>query len=224
MLKNYLKIAFRNLWKHKVFSFINIMGLTVGMSACFLIFLYVNFELSYDAFNTKADRIYRLVTDIKTPSETMNTGSTSWAFAPNIKTDFPEVEAFVRINGGSFLVRKGDLKFQEEKSVFADSTLFSVFDFKLIKGNPKTALKDQLSLVFTETAAKKYFGDTDPIGQTLLLSGEGLPAIVTGVMKDIPENAQFKGDMFISMSTLTQRFNKGIDDQWGISVPQLIFF
>ncbi|WP_221394013.1 ABC transporter permease [Dyadobacter sp. NIV53] len=215
MLKNYLKIAFRNLWKHKVFSFINIMGLTVGMSACFLIFLYVNFELSYDAFNTKADRIYRLVTDIKTPSETMNTGSTSWAFAPNIKTDFPEVEAFVRINGGSFLVRKGDLKFQEEKSVFADSTLFSVFDFKLIKGNPKTALKDQLSLVFTETAAKKYFGDTDPIGQTLLLSGEGLPAIVTGVMKDIPENAQFKGDMFISMSTLTQRFNKGIDDQWG---------
>lgn len=215
MLKNYLKIAFRNLWKHKVFSFINIMGLTVGMSACFLIFLYVNFEMTYDAFNTKADRIYRLVTDIKTPSETINTGVTSWAFAPSIKRDFPEVEAFTRVSGGSFLVRKGDIKFQEEKTIFADSSLFEVFDLKLVKGNPKTALKDQFSLVFTEKAAKKYFGDRDPIGQTLLLSGEGFPAVVTGVMKDIPENSQIKGDMFVSMSTLTEKFNKGLDEQWG---------
>lgn len=215
MLKNYLKIAFRNLWKHKVFSFINIMGLTVGMSACFLIFLYVNFEMTYDAFNTKADRIYRLVTDIKTPSETINTGVTSWAFAPTIKRDFPEVEAFTRVSGGSFLVRKGDIKFQEEKTIFADSSLFEVFDLKLVKGNPKTALKDQFSLVFTEKAAKKYFGDRDPIGQTLLLSGEGFPAVVTGVMKDIPENSQIKGDMFVSMSTLTEKFNKGLDEQWG---------
>lgn len=215
MFKNYLKIALRNLWKHKVFSFINIMGLTVGMSACFLIFLYVNFELSYDAFNTKSDRIYRLVTDIKTPSETINAGITSWAFGPSIKSDFPEVEAFTRVSGGSFLVRKGDIKFQEDKTVMADSTLFQVFDFKLIKGDPKTALKDQLSIVFTEKAAKKYFGDADPVGQTLLLSGEGLPAKVTGVMKDIPENSQIKGDMFVSMTTMTQRFNKGLDDQWG---------
>jgi len=215
MLRNYLKIAFRNLWKHKVFSFINIMGLTVGMSACFLIFLYVNFELTYDRFHSKADRIYRLVTDIKTPSETINTGATSWAFAPNIKNDFPEVEAFTRVSGGSFLVRKGDIKFQEEKTVFADSTFFQVFDFELVKGNPATALKDQLSIVFTEKAAKKYFGDSDPIGQTLLLSGDGLPATVTGVMKDIPENSQVKGDMFVSMSTMTQRFNKGLDEQWG---------
>ncbi len=191
------------------------MGLTVGMSACFLIFLYVNFEMTYDAFNTKADRIYRLVTDIKTPSETINTGVTSWAFAPTIKRDFPEVEAFTRVSGGSFLVRKGDIKFQEEKTIFADSSLFEVFDLKLVKGNPKTALKDQFSLVFTEKAAKKYFGDRDPIGQTLLLSGEGFPAVVTGVMKDIPENSQIKGDMFVSMSTLTEKFNKGLDEQWG---------
>lgn len=191
------------------------MGLTVGMSACFLIFLYVYFELSYDAFNTKADRVYRLVTDIKTPSETLNTGSTSWAFAPNIKIDFPEVEAFTRVNGGSFLVRKGEIKFQEEKTVFADSSIFKVLGFKLLKGNPETALKNQLSLVFTEKAARKYFGDTDPVGKTLLLSGEGFPAIVTGVMEDIPENSQIKGDMFVSMSTLTQKFNKGIDQEWG---------
>lgn len=215
MLKNYLKIAFRNLWKHKVFSLINIMGLTVGMSACLLISMYVNFELTYDAFHSKADRIYRLVTDVKTPSETINAGITSWAFGPTIKQDFPEVEAYTRLNGGSFLVRKGNIKFQEEATVFADSSLFRVFDFKLIQGDPKTALKEPLSLVFTEKAARKYFGDADPLGQTLLLSGEGLPAKVTGVMKDIPENSLIKGDMFVSMSTMTQRFNRGIDEQWG---------
>lgn len=215
MIKNYFKIAFRNLWKHKVFSFINIMGLTVGMSACLLISMYVSFELNYDAFHSKADRIYRVVTDVITPSETIHAGVTSWAYGPTIQREFPEVEAYARISGGSFLVRKGDIKFQEEGSVFADSALFKVFDFPLLKGDPRTALTEPLSLVFTEKGAKKYFGDNDPLGQTLLLSGDGLPAKVTGVMKDIPENSQIKGDMFISMSTLTQRFNKGIDDEWG---------
>lgn len=215
MLKNHFKIALRNLWRHRVFSFINITGLSVGITACFFIFMYVAFELSYDKFHTKADRIYRLVTDIKTPSETINTDITSWAFAPNIKTDFPEVEAFSRVSGGSFLVRKGNIKFQEEKTLFADSTFFKVFDFKLVKGNPKTALSAVASVVFTETAAKKYFGDADPVGQTVLLSGEAMPAMVTGLMKDFPENSQIKADMLISMSTLTQKFNKGIDDSWG---------
>src|SRR5215813_2518019 len=104
MIKNYLKIAFRNLWRHRVFSFINILGLTVGMTACFLIFLYVKFELSYDKFNSKAANIYRLNTDIKTPSETINTSVTAWPFAPNIKREFPEVETYTRVNTGSFLV------------------------------------------------------------------------------------------------------------------------
>ncbi|GAB3175616.1 ABC transporter permease [Telluribacter humicola] len=215
MLKNYLKIAWRNLLKNKVYSFINIMGLTVGMSACFLIFMYVNFELSYDAFHSRADRIYRLVTDIKTPSETINTSVTSWAFAPAIKADLPEVEAFARVSSESLLVRKGDVKFQEENSAYADSALFQVFDFELIKGDPKTALKDQLSIVLSEKAAVKYFGKEDPLGQTLLLTGDGLVATVTGVMKDIPENSQVKADLFVSMPTFTQRFAKGIDDQWG---------
>ncbi|TSD66896.1 FtsX-like permease family protein [Inquilinus sp. KBS0705] len=215
MIKNYFKIALRNLWRHRGFSFINITGLSVGITACFFIFMYVAFELSYDRFHTKADRIYRIVTDIKTPSETINTGVTSWAFAPNLKLDFPEVESFVRISGGSFLVRKGNVKFQEERSIFADSTFFKVFDFKLLKGNPNTALSAQASVVFTETAAKKYFGNTDPVGQTILITGDAIPALVTGVMKDIPENSQIKADMLISMSSLTQKFSKGIEEQWG---------
>ena len=215
MIKNYFKIAFRNLWRHKVFSFINIMGLTVGMTACFLIFLYVKFELSYDSFHTKADRIYRVVSDIKTPTEVLHASGPAWAVAPNAKDEFPEVESFVRVSNNSLLLRKGDIKFQEENSLFADSAFFQVFDFKLLKGNPQTALKDPFSIVFSETAAKKYFGKKDPMGQTLLVTGDALPAKVTGVMKDIPENSQIKADLLISMTTLTQKFNQGLDSQWG---------
>ncbi|MBC7828345.1 MAG: ABC transporter permease [Chitinophagaceae bacterium] len=215
MLKNYLKIALRNLWRHRVFSFINIMGLTVGMTACFLIFLYIRFELSYDSFHSKADRIYRIVCDIKTPTEVIKAGGPSWAVPPNVKDEFPEIESFVRLSNTGILVRKGDAKFQEEHSMWADSSIFHVFDFRLLKGNPKTALRDELCVVFSETAAKKYFGKSNPIGQTLLLFGEGLPARVTGIMKDIPENSHIKADMLLSMSTLTKRFNPDLDGQWG---------
>ncbi|MEJ7684820.1 MAG: ABC transporter permease [Segetibacter sp.] len=93
MIKNYLKVAFRKLWSHKAFSFINIIGLAIGMTACFLIYLYVTFELSYDTFHTKAERIYRVVADIKTPTEVINAGGPSWAVPPNAKDEFPEVES-----------------------------------------------------------------------------------------------------------------------------------
>ena len=127
MFKNYFKIAFRNLWRHKAFSFINIMGLAVGMTACFLIFLYVSFELSYDSFNTKADRIYRVVSDIKTPTEVINASGPSWAVPPFAKNEFPEIESFVRIAGGdNVLVRKGAIKFQEENAMWADSAFFKL--------------------------------------------------------------------------------------------------
>jgi putative ABC transport system permease protein len=215
MIKNYLKIAFRNLWRHKIFSFINIMGLAVGMTACFLIFLYVSFELSYDSFHTKADRIYRVVADIKTPTEVINADRPAWAVPPNVKDEFPEVESFVRVMNDEVLVKKGDIKFQEENAAWADSSIFNVFDFKLLKGNPQTALKEQFSIVFSETAAKKYFGKEDPIGQTLVITGDAFPATVTGIMKDIPENSKVKADMLLSMTTITQKFNQGLDSQWG---------
>ncbi|HEV3222864.1 MAG TPA: ABC transporter permease [Puia sp.] len=215
MLKNYFKIAFRNLWRHRVFSLINILGLTVGMTACFLIFLYVRFELSYDKFHTKADRIYRIVCDIKTPTETMHPGGPSWAVGPHLMGGFPQVEAAVRTTGDELLVRKGNIKFQEKNSLWADSSFFEMFDFKLIKGNPRTALNDPLNIVFSESAVKKYFGDKDPIGQTVLLTGDGFTAKITGVMKDIPENSMIKADMIVSMNTLTRKLNPGLDDQWG---------
>jgi putative ABC transport system permease protein len=192
------------------------MGLTVGMTACFLIFLYIQFELSYDSFHTKADRVYRIVCDIKTPTEVIKAGGPSWAVPPNVKNDFPEVESFVRIAGGdNVLIRKGDVKFQEENSMWADSSFFKVFDFKLLKGDPQSALKEPFSIVFSETTAKKYFGKEDPLGKTLLITGEALPARVTGIMKDIPENSQIKGGVVLSMSTIMKQWNHGLDSQWG---------
>jgi putative ABC transport system permease protein len=215
MLRNYFKIAFRNLWRHRVFSFINILGLTVGMTACFLIFLYVRFELSYDRFHDKADRIYRIVADIKTPTEVIHAGGPAWAVAPNVKIEFPEVESFVRLSNANLLVRKDDIKFQEEHTLFADSAFFHVFGFTLLRGNAQTVLSAPYSIVFTESAAKKYFGKSNPIGQTLLLTGDNFPATVTGIMKDLPENSIIQADMLVSMNTLTQKLNPGLDRQWG---------
>jgi len=214
MFKNYLKTAFRNLWKHKAFSLINIMGLAVGITACFLIYLYVRFETSYDSFNRKADRIYRIVTDIKTPSDMLHWSSTSAPMAINIQKDFPEVESAVRISGQSFLVRKGDDKFQENNTIMADSTLFKIFDFPLIYGDQNTALKEPMSIVLSQTAAKKYYGNSNPVGKTVLLTGAAYNATITGVMKDIPENSQIKADMVVSMSSQKQIYREPIDSEW----------
>jgi putative ABC transport system permease protein len=214
MFRNYLKIAFRNLWKRRAFSLINILGLAVGMTACFLIFLYVQFELSYDSFHSRTDRIYRLVCDIKTPTNTIRADGPAFPVLPNIKNEFPEVESAVRIVGTSLLLRKGDIKFQEENALFADPAFFQMFDFVLIQGDSRTALKDPFSVVFTESAAKKYFGTANPVGQTLLLTGRGFPVKVTGLMKDMPENSHIRGDIIVSMSTETENLNKGLEEEW----------
>jgi len=214
MLKNYLKIAWRNLWRNKVFSFINVMGLTIGLTACFFIFLYVHFELSYDKFHSKGNRIYQVTCDVKTPSETIKGGITPWPFGPNMQRDFPEIEAFTRFSNANLLVKKGNLSFQEEHSLFADSSIFRVFDFKLVYGNPATALKELNSVVMSKTAAKKYFGDKDPVGETIQLTGDLMPATVTGVMEDMPQNSQIKADMLVSMCSLV-KLNPGIDEAWG---------
>ena len=215
MIKNYLKIAWRNIWKTKAFSIINICGLAVGMTACFLIALYVNFERSYDRYHEKADRIYRLVCDVKTPTETINANITSGPMAMYAAKDLPEIENYVRLLPNSLLIRKDNIKYQESAVFFADSSLFQLFDFPLLAGSPETALKEPFSVVLSESAAKKYFGKENPIGKSLLLTDEGFNSKVTGVMKDIPENSQFKGDVFVSMVTLIKMANFKFDEQWG---------
>src|SRR5262249_37820026 len=122
MIRSYFKTAFRNLQRHWAFFLINVTGLTAGMTACFLIFLYVSFELSYDNFNKKANRIYRIVSELRTSSGTDNNYYTSGPMALNMKADFPEVQSMVRFTPNSILIRKGDVKFQEQQTLFADSS------------------------------------------------------------------------------------------------------
>jgi putative ABC transport system permease protein len=214
MLKNYFAVAFRNFWKHRAFSAINLLGLSAGMTVCFLIFSYVRFESGYDAFHHNADRIYRVVCDIKTPAETIHADGPAWPVAPNLEKQFPEIASAVRTVRSSLLVRTGDIKFQEENSLFADPAFFQVFDFPLLKGDPASALKEPFSVVFSESAAKKYFGTANPVGQTVLLAQKAWPVKVTGLMKDLPGNSQLKADMIVSMTTETQHLNAGVEDSW----------
>ena len=201
MLKNYLKIAFRNLWRHRAFSAINLLGLAVGMASFFLIYSYVSFERSYDAFNAKADRIYRLRCDTKTATETIYTGISCGPVAADIKRNYPQVENEVRICYARFLVQNDTKKFQENNIIAADSTLFDIFTLPLLKGQPDQVLQEPNSIVLSEAGAQKYFGDKNPVGQTLTLDGHHVFKI-TGVMKNIPANAQFHSDIILSMSSL----------------------
>jgi putative ABC transport system permease protein len=214
MLKNYLRVAFRNLWRHKGFSLLNILGLTIGMSACFLVFLYVKFELSYDDFHSKSNRIYRIVTDILNPSETLHFSVAAPAMPVAAKRDFPEIEKAVRFDPGSLLIRRGnDIKIQESNMAFADSTFFEVFDFPLLKGDPVTALREPYSVVLSEAAAKKYFGSADPMGQHLLLTDQSNVGTVTGLMKDMPENTELKADVLVASYSGAADSNR--DKNWG---------
>jgi putative ABC transport system permease protein len=183
------------------------------MSACFLVFLYVKFEMSYDDFHSKGDRIYRIVTDIVNPSETLHLSDAAPAMPVAAKRDFPEIEKTVRFDPGNMLVRRGELKIQEENMAYADSTFFEIFDFPLLKGNPVTALREPYSVVLSETAAKKYFGTADPMGQHLLLTDQNNPATVTGIMKDMPENSELKEDMLVA--SYSGAGDTSRDQNWG---------
>lgn len=214
MLQNYFKIAFRSLLRHRGFAILNIVGLAVGIGSFFLIFRYVTFEYSYDDFVPKKDRVYRLVTDIKSPSGIQHGWIASSPMAINLKREYPQVEDVVRLTAESTLLKRGDVFFQERNTIYADSGLFNIFGYRLVEGNPATALKEPFSVVLSESTAKKYFGSADPIGQTMQFSDSGFIAKVTGVMKDLPENSTIKADLFVSMST-RRRFRDSSDYRWG---------
>lgn len=215
MFKNYLKIAWRNIRKQKFYATINILGLTIGMTSCFLIFMYVRLELSYDTFHKQADQIYRVVTDIKTPTELIESSVTSGPMGPSLKTDYPEVKEFVRVLQNDMLVQVGGNKYQESEILAADSGFFKVFSFPLLKGNEKTALTEPFSVVLTESKAKKYFGDAEAMGKTLQIEGKKFNLKVTGIMKDVPENSHLPFDMVVSLVTAPKGLGQDIDNSWG---------
>ena len=200
MFRNYFVTAFRYLWKQKGFSVINLIGLTVGLSVCYFALSFVSFELSHDWYHEKSDRIYRLVTNVKTPNG-IDYLSTTAPMGPAVQAAFPEVQAATRIFLDHLIIQKDQEQYADEKIAYADSSLFSVFTFPLISGNPDNILKAPYSIVLSETSAKKYFGSKNPVGGILLVNGKER-AQVTGVMKDIPQNSHFRVDMLVSMSTL----------------------
>src|SRR5215213_8879541 len=192
MFKNYFKIAFRNLWKNKGYSAINIIGLAMGIATCLLITLYVLDELRFDRFNKKADRIYRINADIKFGGEEQKLAVAPDPMAFTLVKDYPEVENAVRFrNYGPSLVKKGNENIKEERVIYADSTLFDVFTLPMIAGNPKKALSEPNAVVITESIARKYFKGTNVLGQVLRFDNK-TDYKITGVIKDVPDNSHFK--------------------------------
>ncbi|MFI5163267.1 MAG: ABC transporter permease [Sphingobacteriales bacterium] len=202
MFKNYIKTAFRSLLKNKGFTAINVLGLALGLATCLLIVFYVIDELSYDRFNTKADRIYRTNTDIKYGGNT-----SSYAISPPpmaaALSSFPEVEKAVRIiasTGTRF--RKGNENIIEDKVAYADPNIFDVFTLPMVDGNPKNALSEPNTIVISERAAQKYFNRTNVVGQDLFLGSENKNFKITGVVRNMPAQSHFNYDYFLSMSSL----------------------
>lgn len=223
MLKNYLKITLRNLWKHRGFSGLNIAGLSVGLTATFLIVQFIGFEMSYDNFHTKKDNIYRITADIKTPSDLMKTDRPAIAVPPNLKTQFEEVEDAIRIMSIPLAVHKENIKFKEKNAYACDPTLFEMFDYKLLQGDKNVVLQEPFSIVMDEETAKRYFKETSPIGQTLILNNEDINNkvfTVTGVMQKAPSNSRFQPEMIISWSTYTKGVIPDLDERWGLYDPE----
>jgi len=205
MLRNYVLVTLRNLWKQKGYTLINIFGLTVGLASSIFIMLYVINELSYDRFHDKSDRIYRVWISGSMPATEMRHAVSSPPMAEALLNDYPEVEQSVRLRmAGGWVVRQGDRIFQEtaQEFLFADSTFFDVFSFNLIKGDPATCLTEPRSIVLTEEYARKYFGDDDPIGRTLKIEQDTNLSVITGVMEDFPQNSHFHCKMLGSLTTL----------------------
>lgn len=215
MLKNYLKIAWRNLTKNKVFSFINITGLAIGLACFTLIALYVADELSFDRYHEKANRIYRVDTDIRFGGVEQKLAVTSDAMGATLKNDYPQVEQYVRFHtsDGPKRIKKGELFITEQNVANADSTLFDVFTLPVVSGNVHTALDEPNTVVISESMAQKYFGSTDVIGKTIETSENGSTLYkVTAVIKDMPRNSHFTIDFFFSMDN--------VDYQWGNHLSQ----
>ena len=223
MLKNYLKIALRSLTKHKSYTIINLLGLTVGITACILICLYVQHELSYDRFHEKAERIYRINNTYHTPEGDSPYPTVSPALPAGAKAQLPEVEnyvRFVRFTGSSSVdevnIRIGDDYFKEHGAYVVDPSVFDVFSFRLQAGDPATALNDPLSAVLTEAAAQRLFGQLPALGSSFQLAHDPEHAYrVTGILENVPDNSHVTFNILVSMATATVLNPKAdLDNNW----------
>ncbi len=219
MLKNYFKVALRNLSRFKIYSFINIAGLAVGMACSILIILFIQDELSYDQFHEKSDRIYRLSREWfnNDGTSSLHLARVAPPIGPLLKNDFPNIiEEVTRVASDyNTFLQIDDKTFIEQKFFWAEDNFFKIFSFEFIEGNPSTALKEPYSVVLTESMAKKYFGSEDPLGKTILYEKED-NLKVTGVIKDVPDNSHFKFDFLGSFLTLNDYIGvETLTRNWG---------
>ncbi|MFC1724426.1 ABC transporter permease [candidate division KSB1 bacterium] len=195
MLKNYLKTALVNMKRRKIITFINVSGLAIGLAVCFLLIQYIAYEFSYDTFNKNADNIYRL--------RMADWAGSQGPAGPAAKEQFPEVLEYVRINPifANGVYSYNENKFKEDRVFYANSSILSVFSFEMLKGDPAASLDEPNTVVLTESAARKYFGNDDPIGRTITRNGIQNYKI-TGIVQDIPDNSHMKFDILVSVSTI----------------------
>jgi len=214
MIKNYLKTAWRNLWKSKGYSLINITGLAIGMAASLLIMLFVFYEQSFDNFHTKS--IYRLheVQKFEGMLSSQKVALTMFPMGPTMKSEFPEIKNFTRMSWRQkYPLTYGDKQVFLPQLFFVDSTFLQLFDFKLIQGDPETALQKPNSVLLTETSAKKIFGSEDAIGKTVThYAGDTTSFVVTGILADVPQNSHIQFDGLLSFNTIYQ---PEWMDRWG---------
>lgn len=209
MFKNYLKSAWRNITKNRVYSTINILGLTIGLAACLLIGVYIIHELSYDKFNVNANRIVRVTMEYGEAGTVNTTATTGTKVGPQFKRTFPVIEDYTRTFIKHNVVKSGDKMLDEPRVLYADPSFFKIFSFPIIEGNAATALDAPDKIVLTQSMAKKYFGAGDAIGKTITLGGKDVQ--VSAICEDAPQNSQIKFDF------VTQFLNLGDNvktEQW----------
>lgn len=209
MLKNLIKTAFRHILKHLGYSFLNILGLTLGITSAIFLIIYVSDEVSYDRYHEKADRIYRVSSSIKEPDDQFTWIVAQLPFAPQVAHDYPEVESVVRfINMPRALYKFEDKEFNEENFYYVDSTMFDIFTYKVLKGEVKSALLAPKKIILTKRIADRYFGKSDPIGKTLTTGNDTYE--VTAVIQDVPTNSHFRFDALAARNNLPKNIGS-----WG---------
>jgi putative ABC transport system permease protein len=205
MLRNYFRSIWRNLFKNKLHTFLNVTGLSIGLTCCLLLVVYLHHELSYDKFQVNGNRIARVIMEYSAGGGEMNKGNyTSTKVLPAFKQNFPEVIGGVRMSSRTPVVKLDEKVFREKKFLYADSTFFSLFSFKLLQGQANEVLKAPKMVVLTHSTATKYFGDKNPVGQTLKIGSDETPFLITGVAEDCPDNSQIRFDFLASFSSLGQ--------------------
>ncbi|MDA3812718.1 MAG: ABC transporter permease [Candidatus Cloacimonetes bacterium] len=214
MFKNYLKIAYRNIIKQKAYSFINIFGLALGLTACILVGLYIFQDFQYDNYHDNGDNIYRVSLKAILPGGTMHMAQTSAPVAPNLEQNFPEIEKISRIYfSKDDLITYEEKKFYEEEIIFADEDFFDIFSYVTLQGDPNKFLKKENSIILSRKMADKYFGTENPVGKIINYNNK-IDFEVTGVIENVPVNSHFTFDMVATYKTLADLPKGNYLDQW----------